>query len=185
MENTTNDVEVNKLNEVLRLMNNCRNKISALFDLFESCILSARGNVNKMSSLYYEMMGLRDGLEASGKTSGVKAKADAIKNEFDEERDMYSTSLDEPEKHRNQYKSEVSACCKFYKSISSNANESIEKGYKMQVKIIRKILDKINELIVKYNADHDKVVGLTLQFEDLYNQIVASCKANKKLVLTA
>ena len=167
-----------KYNELLKLLNNCRQKMSALSDLFVSCVLSAGSlkddmvqKLHKLSSLRDDLVGVtsaiattekenraRNNRVAMPKIKEINAQIKETKDEFDKDRRDFKEALDKPAELRATYKKEIAMCCNLFKDWSQNGVSAIiEKGYKQQVKIIRSILDKINTLISKYNKDSIKI----------------------------
>ena len=87
----------------------------------------------------------------------LRKDATALKAEHDEQIAMVGDGMEDAEACRKTYKHEVALCCDTYKKLGAvevknesgtekTVPTSIEKGYKQQVKLIRRILDKIDEV---------------------------------------
>ena len=74
---------------------------------------------------------------------------------------------------RKTYKHEVALCCQTYNALKEKSDtSSIEKGYKQQVKMIRRILEKIDTVKINYKSVKEEIKNLKAMFDELYNKII-------------
>ena len=180
-----------KLYAVLELLNTCREKIKALFYLFNTQVLNAKADSQEMSSCldamiekHNDLKGIASVLPKTKKTDREKvAKAskpivkntqnlvDDLKKTFKEHYDSFKVAMKDAMSLRATYKAEVVSCCdafkKFLASKTVEGSEKIVKGYRQQVKLIKAVLDKIKALIVVYNQEDEKVEGIKKEFENM------------------
>lgn len=177
---------------LLKLMENCRSKLHGLYNLFNSNIISAKTYRASMGVKYNELLDEREkllqidkdisGMSKTAKSAYLKANKNNIKkisNEVkeieDEYRELlrkYNSVLDDCIKYRSEYKHEVSLCCKTFNVMKNDdIDRAILKGYKQQVKLIRAILNKIDELIENYNVEKELVKADSNTFIEISNSI--------------
>lgn len=182
----TQSTSEKKLLTVLGLLNNCREKLRALYNLFNSNLLKAKTDSQEMSSLYDEAINSHNDLKGiatalSGKDNrekNIKASKPVVKTtkgniaeykqKFAELYYSFKHAFDDCMKLRADYKNEVVLCCDTYKKIKKDsASKSIEKGYRSQVNLIKAILDKIKSLILNYNKEDEKVEATKKEFDNM------------------
>ncbi|MBR6778803.1 MAG: hypothetical protein IKM43_01450 [Clostridia bacterium] len=181
-----------KLLDIIKKLNDNRSKLSALYSLYNSSLLMAENDRADLSSYYEQMIDLRNNVneistaiynakktERSKLFTKNKSKIKLIGNQVNEANDNFSSSckkyklaLKDCGSLKTEYKHEVSALCKEFKSIADeNVDAMIIKGYKQQVKIIKAILDKIELLIADYNVKKNKVEQDNERFTALYGSV--------------
>ena len=64
-------------------------------------------------------------------------------------------------------------CCDTYKQLKVRLGEdaSIEKGYKQQVKLIKRVLEKIDTVKVGYKGVKEEIKQQAKMFLELFNKI--------------
>lgn len=182
-----------RLLEIIKGLNDNRNKLSALFSLYNSSLILAEDNRLNMSAYYEQMIDLRNDITAISNEIFAAKKADRevafsrnklkIKHldsevqhtnkEFKQTCEKYRIALQECGSLKTEYKQEVSRLTKEFKAIA--AEEEIEpiviKGYKQQVRIIKAIFEKIEQLISDYNVKRNKIEQDDERFADLYYSV--------------
>ncbi len=193
-----------RLKEILKELNDNRSKLSALFSLYNSSLITAEDSRASLSSYYEQMIDLKNDLnmlsnsiasfKKSDRASELKKNKskiiqfgkDAVEanSNFEDNCNRYKLALQECGSLKTEYKHAVSELCKEFKSIVSS-EKSVEpiliKGYKQQVKIIRAILDRIEMLIADYNVKRNKVEVDSERFTELYesvNSIISQLKVS-------
>ena len=182
-----------RLLEIIKGLNNNRNKLSALFSLYNSSLIIAEDNRLNMSAYYEQMIDLRNDITAISNEIFAAKKADRevafsrnklkikhldsevqhTQKEFRTTCDKYKIALQECGSLKTEYKQEVSRLTKEFKAIASE--EEIEpiviKGYKQQVRIIKAIFERIEQLISDYNVKRNKIEQDDERFANLYYSV--------------
>lgn len=192
-----------RLNQILKELNDNRSKLSALFSLYNSSLIMAEDNRTDLLNYYEQMIDLKNDVstlqttianakkgerEATIKKNKSKIiqlgkDANAANTNFAETSNRYKIALQECGSLKTEYKHAVSELCKEFKSIVAEDKSvpfMVVKGYKQQVKIIRAILDKIEALIADYNVKKNKVELDSERFTQLYesvNSLIAQLKS--------
>ncbi len=144
-----------KFFKLLKLLDDCRNKLRATYNLFVSCLEQAKSNRAEMQSLYEQMLDCKDtavqivssNKPAKTKLSRLSNEVTAVEYQYSELYNKLSHCMDDCESCRKTYKHEVSLCCQTYNVLKEKGiSASIVKGYKQQVKLIRAVLNKIDEV---------------------------------------
>ena len=182
----------NKLIDIIKLLNDNRSKLSALFSLYNSSLLVAEENRVELGNYYDQMIDLKNDINSlSIMISNVKksertsmynknkmkikhldSEANLVNNYFNDGCKKYRIALKECGSLKSEYKHTVSELCKEFKAIiDDNTDPSIIKGYKQQVKIIKAILEKIELLIADYNIKKNKVEADNIKFGELYASV--------------
>ncbi len=180
------------LDDILRELNDNRNKLSALFSLYNNSLLVAEDNRSQLGGYYEQMIDFKNDLHIiSNEVSKVKKSerantltahktkikrinndVESVHNEFNSSCNNYKIALNNCGSLKTEYKHEVSELCKKFKSLITDDTPAITiKGYKQQVKIIRTILDKIELLIADYNIKRNKMEQDKMCFQELYNSV--------------
>lgn len=191
-----------RLNQILKELNDNRSKLSALFSLYNSSLIMAEDNRTNLMTYYEQMIDFKNDLstlstslantkkeERQATLKKNKSKITKLDKDASEANENFATScsnykiaLQECGSLKTEYKHAVSELCKEFKSLL-NENKDVPfmvvKGYKQQVKIIRAILDKIEALIADYNVKRNKVELDSERFNQLYesvNSLIARLK---------
>jgi len=166
-----------KFVELLKLINNCREKIVGVYNLFSSNVMKAKQDSLRMNELHDEAVTNYDNLksmdmgqQAKSKMAvkNAKARFEQIKIEFNELYDDFMNALKDCVPLRNKYKDETSMCFDAYQKMSAKTevSESINKGFKQQLKLIKAIFDKIKTQISEYKAEKEVVINRKEMFDN-------------------
>lgn len=170
----TND----ELNDIIRALNDNRNKLSALYSLYNSLLLDAEEGRASLSGYYEQMTDFKDNLNSLSTLIGNTKKSErsdvisknktkiksmnkeisVVQEEFFSTCKKYREAFSDCGSLKTEYKHEVSELCKKFKSlVDENIEPIVVKGYKQQVRIIKSIFEKIEILISDYNVKKNKV----------------------------
>ncbi len=184
----TND----KLLDIVKQLNDNRNKLSALFSLYNSALLIAEDSRANVSNCFEQMIDHKNDLSTITRDISSAKKADRkevynknkskitrldkevqeVNNNFVQATKKYRVALQDCGSLKTEYKHEVSNLCKDFKSnVDENTPAIVIKGYKQQVKIIKAILDKIEMLISDYNVKKNKLEEDNTRFAELYTSV--------------
>ena len=182
----------NRQLEIIKSLNDNRNKLSALFSLYNSSLIVAEEKRSELINFYEQMLDLRNDatsisnviynskkderVEAitknKSKIKKLTSDINQINSEFQTTSKTYKVALQECGSLKTEYKHEVSDLCKEFKaSVDESTDPIIIKGYKQQVKIIKAILDRIELLISDYNVKKNKVETDDEKFDALYSSV--------------
>lgn len=191
METKEVTTQEKKLLAVLELLNTCREKIRALYNLFNSQVLNAKNDSQNMSSDLDFVMEKHDDLKGVAFALPKKAKEERqglvkasrpivkgaqkslrdVKESFYESYASFKNALNEAKQLRATYKKDVKDCCEAFKNFLGEkvvaGSDKIQKGYRQQVKLIKSILDKIVSLIEVYKQEDVKVEEIKKQFDSM------------------
>lgn len=181
-----------QLLEIIKGLNDNRNKLSALFSLYNSSLLLAEENRVNIGNYFEQMIDLKNDITtisneiyalkkserkdafAKNKMRIKKMSADVnqVNMDFQDSCEKYKIALEECGNLKSEYKHEVSRLCKEFKEVAGDDIEPIVvKGYKQQVRIIKAILEKIEFLISDYNVKRNKVEQDDIRFADLHYNV--------------
>lgn len=182
----------NKQLEIIRNLNDNRSKISALFSLYNNSLLVAEANRAELIGYYEQMLDLKNDVNSLNIAISGAKKADraeivnrnrikiknfhkdvnSVNENFTSVCKKYRIALQECGSLKSEYKHTVSELCKQFKAtVDENTDVSILKGYKQQVKIIKTILNKIEQLIADYNVKRNKIETDNVKFGELYSSV--------------
>ena len=191
-----------RLNQILKELNDNRSKLSALFSLYNSSLIMAEDSRTNLMTYYEQMIDFKNDLSTlstslantkkeerqatlkknKSKITKLDKDASEANENFETSCSNYKIALQECGSLKTEYKHAVSELCKEFKSLL-NENKDVPfvvvKGYKQQVKIIRAILDKIEALVADYNVKRNKVELDSENFKQLYesvNSLIARLK---------
>ena len=165
--------------ELLKLLNNCREKLDGLCNLFVANYKTAKEDRVELGATYEEASSCHAELKqiASGGAKGskliirtIKTNLNNQKEKFEEIYSRFSFALTDCMPLRKEYKSEVKACCDTYNLFKSkdNSTSSIDKGYRQQVRLIQSILNKIKSIIEAYNKEVELADEIKTSFNKTY-----------------
>lgn len=184
------DIQLN----IIKQLGDNRSKLSALFSLYNTNLLMAEQNRGELSIYYEQMIDFKNDLsnittqiakaskdtreqEANknkAKVNRIDKESVKVKNNFSELTVKYRSALQECGSLKTEYKHNISELCKQFKScIDADTPETIIKGYKNQVKVLKLILDKIEQLVADYNVKRNKVEKDSDSFNELYSSVHA------------
>ena len=181
-----------RLNEIIKKLNDNRSKLSALYSLYNSSLLVAENNRAELSTYYEQMIDLKNELSSisitlanakksersslltknRSKIKRLNAEVNQTNQNFLNSTKNYRIALKDCGSLKSEYKHDVSLLCKEFKSLlDDKVDVSVLKGYRQQIKIIKAILDKIEMLISDYNVKKNKVEEDNLIFTSLYDSV--------------
>ncbi len=181
----TND----KLLEIVKQLNDNRNKLSALFSLYNSSLLVAEDSRANLPSYFEQLIDHKNDLSTitkdissapkaerssvlSKSKSKINSEVEQVNQDFAQATKKYRVALQECGSLKTEYKHEVSNLCKDFKAnVDENTPAIVIKGYKQQVKIIKAILDKIEMLISDYNVKKNQLEQDNTRFNELYSSV--------------
>lgn len=194
----TND----KLLEIIKQLNDNRNKLSALFSLYNSSLLVAEDSRANLTNYFEQLIDHKNDLSTITKdiSSASKAERASIYNKnkskinklnseveevnlnFADSCKKYRVALQDCGSLKTEYKHEVSNLCKDFKAnVDENTPAIVIKGYKQQVKIIKAILDKIEMLVSDYNVKKNQLEQDNARFNELYVNVSTLIDQLKKI----
>lgn len=184
----TND----KLLDIIKKLNDNRNKLSALFSLYNSSLLIAEDNRASLPFYFEQLIDHKNDLSSitrdissvskaerknvysknKAKINRLNSEVNVVNTEFNDNCKKYRVALQDCGSLKTEYKHEVSELCKDFKAnVDENTPAIVIKGYKQQVKIIKAILDKIEMLISDYNIKKNKLDEDNTRFNELYSSV--------------
>ncbi len=184
------DIQLN----IIKQLGDNRSKLSALFSLYNTNLLEAEENRNELSICYEQMIDCKNDLanitthlakankaeravessKSQAKVTKIEKESNKIKNNFADLTIKYRSALKECGSLKTEYKHEISELCKVFKSnMDENLPENIVKSYRQQVKVLKTIFDKIEQLVADYNVKRNKVDQDNDSFNELYSAVHA------------
>ena len=170
-----------KFLKVLELLNNCREKLFATYDLFVANLEQTKQIKVELGEKYEQLLDLREeyvqlttsGKPAKMRIAKVRKEATELKQEHDVQVTSVDTIMDDAKSCRNTYKSEIVMCCETYKQLKLKLGEDerSEKGYKQQVKLVKRILEKIDTVRTEFKGVKEEIKLQAQMFLELYNKI--------------
>lgn len=178
--------------DIIRALNDNRNKLSALYSLYNSSLLVAENNRQELGSYYEQMIDFKNDLNTLSSQLGNAKKTERsemlsrnrskikkidlsikeVNTSFKDNCNKYRLALQECGSLKTEYKHTISELCKQFKAtVNEDADALIVKGYKQQVKIIKAILEKIEFLIADYNVKKNKMEEDNTKFTQLYESV--------------
>ncbi|MBO5909898.1 MAG: hypothetical protein J6Q15_00155 [Clostridia bacterium] len=174
-----------KFFKLLKLLDDCRNKLRATYNLFMSCLEQTKNIKGDLGGMYEQMLDYRDEMmqiasskkPAKTKLTKLATETNRLKDSYNEQIELVTHIMDDCESCRKTYKHEVSLCCQTYNMLKQEGlASSIVKGYKQQVKLIRAILDKIDDIKDNYKQLKAEIKQEKEMFDKLYVDV------NKKII---
>jgi len=182
-----------RLNEIIKQLNDNRSKLSALYSLYNSSLLVAENNRTELGVYYEQMIDLKNEINTislalanakkaeraetlsrnRSKIKRLNLEAAQANSSFNESTKKYRIALKDCGSLKTEYKHTVKELCDEFRSLmgKQEVDVTILKGYRQQVKIIKAILDKIELLISDYNVKKNKVEEDNTRFVALYESV--------------
>lgn len=184
MDNTKTQDKQTKLLTILELLNGVREKLYATYNLFVANVEQTK-TINEFVGLKYEqLLDKRNEfvqLSSSNKPAKMRVaklrkEATALKQEHDDQVAMVGDGMADAEACRKTYVYEAKLCSNAHNEVSvANPEEavpaSIEKGYKQQVKLIKRILEKISVAKVSFKELKEEIKERVKLFNELFDQL--------------
>ena len=174
-----------KFFKLLKLLDDCRNKLRATYNLFVACLEQTKANKAQLGAMYEQMLDYKDEIALIGaskrpaktKLTRISSDCNKLHDSYEELIEQVNHCMDDCESCRKTYKHEVSLCCQTYNTLKHEGlAASIIKGYKQQVKLIRAILDKIDDIKCDYKQLKADIKEDKQMFDKVYTDI------NKKII---
>lgn len=169
-----------KFLKLLELLNGCREKLYATYNLFVANLEQTKATKAELGEKYEQLLDLREEFvqlttsnkPAKMRIAKVRKEATSLKGEYDEQVASVSGVMSDAESCRKTYQHEAKLCCDTYNKLKeTNDSPAIAKGYKQQVKLIRRILEKIDTVKVGYKGLKEEIKERAKMFYDLFKQI--------------
>ncbi len=170
-----------KFLKILELLNGCREKLFATYNLFVANLEQTKQIKTELGEKYEQLLDLRSeyvqlttsGKPAKMRIAKVRKDAKALKDEHDVQVESVGTIMNDANACRKTYKQEIAMCCDTYKLLKEKmgADASIDNGYKQQVKLARRILEKIDTVKVSFNGVKEEIKLQAKMFLELFNKI--------------
>lgn len=183
---------MNRLLEIIEQLGDYRSKLSALYSLYNSSLLTAEESRVELSGFYEQMIDFKNDLNSLSAMFASVKKAEraemfnknksrikriilevgTVNDGFKDSCQKYRIVLKECGSLKSEYKHCVSELCNEFKNnVDKDTDAIIIKGYKQQVKIIKTILERIELLISDYNVKKNKVEDDNEKFVQLYSSV--------------
>lgn len=169
-----------KFLKLLELLNGCREKLYATYNLFVANWEQTKSTKTELGEKYEQLLDLRNefvqlttsGKPAKMRISKLRKDASALKGEYEEQVSGVGSGMSDCESCRKTYKHEVALCCDTYNKLKTiGVDEAVAKGYKQQVKLIRRILEKIDTIKVGFKAEVAEIKERAKMFYELFDKI--------------
>ena len=167
--------------KILELLNGCREKMYATCNLFVANLEQTKQVKADLAVKYEQLLDWRNeymqlissNKPAKMRISKIRKDAAVLKNEHDEQVSSVDGIMEDANACRASYKKETAMCCDTYKQLKIKLGEdsAVEKGYKQQVKLIKRILEKIDTIKVGYKSIKEEIKEQAKMFLELFNKI--------------
>ena len=180
--------------DIIKQLGDNRSKLSALFSLYNTSLITAEASRGELSVFYEQMIDFKNDLsniastivkagksdrdvevsKSQVKINKIEKESNKIRRDFTDLTNKYRSALQECGSLKTEYKHQISELCKEFKnSVSEDTPNSIVKSYKQQVKVLKTILDRIEQLVADYNVKRNKVEQDNESFNELYSNVHA------------
>ena len=166
--------------KILELLNGCREKLFATYNLFVANLGNTKQVKAELSEMYEQLLDLQSEMvQATSSNKPAKVRiakicndAKNLKAEYDIKVASTNTVMDEANTCRKAYKQEIVMCCETYKTLKERGVEgSLDKGYNQQVKLVKRILEKIDVVKANYKGVKEEIKIQAQMFVELFNKI--------------
>ena len=167
--------------KVLELLSGCREKLFATYELFVANLEQTKQIKTALGEIYERLLDLHSEyvqLTSSGKPAKMR-----IAKLCNDAKELNSTHYENVDTANNimsganaccyAYKKEISMCCKAFKQLMEKIGnaEVVKKGYRQQVKLVKRILEKIDIVKVDYKTVKEEIKEQTKMFLELFEKI--------------
>ena len=169
-----------KFLKLLELLNGCREKLYATYNLFVANLEQTKVTKVELGEKYEQLLDLRNEFvqlttsnkPAKTRIAKVRKDAKSLKNAHDEQVESVGKGMADADSCRKTYKHEVALCCDTYNKLKVNGvEEHISKGYKQQVKLVKRILEKIDTVKVNFKGLKQEIKERAKMFTELFDKI--------------
>lgn len=187
MSNNERCLEINKS------MTDCTSKMRALYNLINVTLLDAEQDRTELSSNYEQMIDYKNDVNTiltdvsavkkterpqvisrnKGKLKNIEKEAKQVNESFVSLLAKYKKVLKESLPLKSQYLKEVKDLCNEFNAIlkESEVEEYHKKGFSQQLKMVKLINSKTEELIMDYNVKRNQLDNDNEKFNALYNSV--------------
>ena len=183
---------MDKYDEILKGLTATMHKMLSLYDLYNSCLVSAESERGNISTYFDQLVDCKNDLHAitadlsilkkserveafsryKSKIARIDREVDNAHKEFNSSCKTYDNALSACGSLKTEYKHEYKTLKDSFKAIhDENTPRDAIKGYNQQVKRIRAILDKIEELVSDYNVKRNKMKQDSQRFNTMYDNV--------------
>ena len=180
--------------DIIKQLGDNRSKLSALFSLYNTSLITAEASRGELTVFYEQMIDFKNDLsniastivkagkgardvevsKSQIKINKIEKESNKIRRDFADLTNKYRSALQECGSLKTEYKHEISELCKEFKSsLNEETPSSVVKSYKQQVKVLKSILDRIEQLVADYNVKRNKVEKDNESFNELYSNVHA------------
>ena len=170
-----------KFLKILELLNGCREKLFATYDLFVSNLKLTKQTKAELGEKYEQLLDLKgeyvqlvsSGKPAKMRIAKIRKDANVLKQEHDEQVNSVDTIMDDAKACRKAYKGEIVMCCDAFKQLEDKfgKDEAMGKGYRQQVKLVKRILEKIDNVKTSFVGVKEEIKLQAKMFLELFNKI--------------
>lgn len=177
--------------EIIKELNDCRSKMMSLYDLYNTSLLGAETDRAEISSYYEQMIDFKNDVnsisaavfavkkaeraQAISKNKNrlkiINKDAKSVNGNFVELCAKYRIALKECSPLKTQYTKEIKDLCNEFKAMLDDVDVVYKKGFSQQVKMIKVIIGKIDELIMDYNVKRNQLENDNEKFNVLYSSV--------------
>ena len=189
MENVTN-----KQLEILKKLTDARNKLSALYSLFNSSIISAEDYRTETISCIDRMLDLKNALNLFSnelgslnkkeraekltsqlrKIKGYRGQVQEIDGDYSKSVGYYDSALSECLALKSSLMSEIHGLCEEFKeTVDETTPIRLKKGYNNQIKLIKKIQAGIDALRADFNTKKNNLKGQDPNFQIVKESVIS------------
>lgn len=186
---STKDIEIKQL-KVLSEMTNCREKISALYFLYNSSIIEAEQNREELGGYFEQLIDLKDELnnlhnkiyefkkserlsafnKNKSRINKLNADAESAQYNFEDLCKKYKVALKDCNSLKKEYKEEFNKLIVEFNALNKqNPDDTIKSGFKVQYKHIVQILEKIEAMVSDYNVKKNQMEQDAQKFVELFS----------------
>lgn len=180
--------------DIIKQLGDNRSKLSALFSLYNTSLITAEASRGELTVYYEQMIDFKNDLsniastivkagkgerdvevsKSQSKINKIERESNKIRRDFADLTNKYRNALQECGSLKTEYKHEICELCKEFKSnMGEDTPQSVVKSYKQQVKVLKSILDRIEQLVADYNVKRNKVEKDNESFNELYSNVHA------------
>lgn len=179
-----------RLEEIINELKDNRSKLSALFSLYNSSLITAKDYLDNLSSYFERLIDCKNDLSTltqdlsrakksereemisrqKSKIKRINDEINALNKDFNSTFDNYKVALKECGSLKTEYKHSFADLRKEFKAqVNDETPTALVQLYKKQVKVIKTILDRIELLINDYNVKRSKAEEDSDRFFEMYN----------------
>ncbi len=180
--------------DIIKQLGDNKSKLSALFSLYNTSLITAEASRGELTVYYEQMIDFKNDLSNIASTivkagkndrdsevnknqtkiNKIEKESNKIRRDFSNLANKYRSALQECGSLKTEYKHEICELCKEFKSsVGEDTPPSVVKTYKQQVKVLKSILDRIEQLVADYNVKRNKVEKDNESFNELYSNVHA------------